>query len=132
MTGDEALMRRAKLVRRRFGGSMRQSGILAAAGLYALEHNLENLHTDHANAKMFAERFIGHPNIEPTMPDSNIVMLDLTEPGMTAETALSKLADSGVLLVTFGPTRLRAVTHLDVSTEQVEHAANVVAKVLGE
>ncbi len=131
LAGDADLMRRAKIVRRRFGGSMRQSGILAAAGLYALEHNLGCLQTDHANARMFAERFVDHPRIEPTMPDSNIVLLDLPEEGMTVDIALAKLADAGVLLVPFGPTRLRAVTHLDVSTEQVEHAANVVAEVLG-
>jgi threonine aldolase len=132
LAGDAALMKRAKVVRRRFGGSMRQSGVLAAAGLYALEHNLEALQIDHANAKMFAESFIDHPKVVPTMPETNIVLLDLTEPGMTTEIALEKLADAGVLLVPFGPTRLRAVTHLDVSAEQVKQAAEVVAAVLGE
>ena len=66
------------------------------------------------------------------MPDTNIVMLDLMEPGLTAEAALAKLAEAGVLLVPFGPTRLRAVTHLDVSKDEVQHAAEVVADVLGE
>ena len=110
---------------------MRQSGVLAAAGLYALEHNVAALNTDHANAKLFAERLNDHPNLQPSTPESNIVLLDLTAPGVTAEIALGKLAEAGVLLVPFGPTRLRAVTHLDVSTQQVEHAADVVAKVLG-
>ena len=131
LAGDASLMNRAKTVRRRFGGAMRQSGVLAAAGLYALEHNLDALNVDHANAKLFAERFVGHPKLEPVMPESNIILLDLTEPGMTAEIALTKLADAGVLLVPFGPTRLRAVTHLDVSADQVEEAAEIVAKVLG-
>jgi threonine aldolase len=132
LAGDAALMERAQMVRRRFGGAMRQSGVLAAAGLYALEHNLAGLNADHANAKLFAQRLEGHPKVEPTMPDTNIVLLDLTEPGMTAEAALKQLAEAGVLLVPFGPTRLRAVTHLDVSAEDVEHAADVVAEVLGE
>jgi threonine aldolase len=131
LAGDAALMDRARIVRRRFGGSMRQSGILAAAGLYALENNIDRLKADHANAKLFAQHLVGHPNIEPTAPETNIVLLDLTEPGQTAEAALGALAEAGVLLVPFGPTRLRAVLHLDVSTDEVEHAAEVVAKVLG-
>ena len=132
LAGDTSTINRAKAVRRRFGGAMRQSGILAAAGLYALEHNLPGLVDDHANATLFAQRLVGHPKIEPTMPDTNIVMLDLMEPGLTAEAALAKLAEAGVLLVPFGPTRLRAVTHLDVSKDEVQHAAEVVAEVLGE
>ncbi len=131
LAGDAALMNRAKIVRRRFGGAMRQSGILAAAGLYALEHNLDALNADHANARLFAERLVGHPRLEPTMPETNIILLDLTEPGMKAELALGKLADAGVLMVPFGPTRLRAVTHLDVSADQVAEAAELVGKVLG-
>lgn len=110
---------------------MRQSGVLAAAGLYALEHNMACLKTDHKNAKLFADRIKGHAHLQPSTPESNIVLLDLTEPGMTAEIALGVLAEADVLLVPFGPTRLRAVTHLDVSTEQVEQAADVVARVLG-
>jgi threonine aldolase len=132
LAGDAALMKRASMVRRRFGGAMRQSGILAAAGLYALEHNLDALQYDHANAKSFAKRLAGHPRIEVTMPETNIILLDVTGPGMTAEGALAKLAKAGVLLVPFGPARLRAVTHLDVTADQVEQAAEVVAEVLGE
>lgn len=132
LAADAATINRAKAVRRRFGGAMRQSGILAAAGLYALEHNLPGLVDDHANATLFAQHLVGHPKIQPTMPDTNIIMLDLMEPGATAEAALARLAEAGVLLVPFGPTRLRAVTHLDVSKDEAQHAAEVVAKVLGE
>jgi threonine aldolase len=132
LAGDAVTINRAKAVRRRFGGAMRQSGILAAAGLYALEHNLPGLVNDHANAKLFAQRLVGHPKVQPTLPDTNIIMLDLLEPGSSAEAALTKLAEAGVLLVPFGPTRLRAVTHLDVSKDEVQRAAEVVAEVLGE
>lgn len=132
LAGDADLMHRAKIVRRRFGGAMRQSGILAAAGLYALDHNLEGLKTDHANAKLFAEHLAGHPKLRPSKPETNIIMLDLTEPGMTADMALRKLAGAGVLLVPFGPTRLRAVTHLGVSAEEVQAAAEIVARILGD
>jgi threonine aldolase len=129
LAGDEALMARAREVRKRLGGAMRQSGILAAAGLYALEHNLERLAEDHANAKLLAERLAGHAAVRPLRPDTNIVMLDLVGSD-TADTALPKLAAAGVLLVPFGPTRLRAVTHLDAPQEDVARAADIIAATL--
>jgi threonine aldolase len=130
LMSNRELIDRARRVRRRLGGAMRQSGILAAAGLYALEHNLERLSDDHAHAAMFADRLRGHPAIEPSTPDTNIVMLDLIDPDLTADAVLPRLADAGVLMVPFSPTRLRAVMHLDVTAEQVETAAAIVAQVL--
>jgi threonine aldolase len=129
LAGDEPLMERAREVRKRLGGGMRQSGILAAAGLYALEHNLGRLGEDHANAQLLAERLDGHEAVRPLPPDTNIIMLDLVGRD-TADTALPKLADAGVLLVPFGPTRLRAVTHLDAPREDVLRAAEVIASTL--
>ena len=126
----QAVIDRARRIRRRLGGAMRQSGVLAAAGLYALDNNLERLTEDHANARLLAERLKGHPAVEPIDPDTNIVMLDLVAPGMTAESLLPLLADAGVLMVPFSPTRLRAVTHLDVTTEEVAKAADIVAQTL--
>jgi threonine aldolase len=126
------LIDRARRVRRRLGGAMRQTGVLAAAGLYALDHNLHRLSDDHAHATRFADRLRNHPAVKPNTPETNIVMLDLTGPGLTADVVLPKLADAGVLLVPFGPTRLRAVTHLDVTAEQVETAADIVARVLDQ
>jgi threonine aldolase len=115
LAGPADLMERAVTIRCRLGGGMRQSGVLAAAGLYALEHNLSRLEEDHANAQLLAERLQGHEAVRPLEPDTNIVMLDLV--GATAEGALARIADAGVLLVPFGPTRLRAVTHLDASRD---------------
>jgi threonine aldolase len=132
LAGSADLIGRAREVRRRFGGAMRQSGVLGAAGLYALEHNLERLGEDHANARLLAERLAQHQAVRPVQPDTNIVMLDLVRPGETAEAVLPKLADRGVLLVPFGPTRLRAVTHLDVSRGDVEWAADVIGRVLSQ
>ncbi len=130
LAGGGDLIARGREVRKRLGGGMRQSGILAAAGLYALEHNLERLAQDHANAKLLAERLAGHAAVRPLTPDTNIVMLDLVGHD-TADTALPKLAEAGVLLVPFGPARLRAVTHLDAPREDVLRAAEVIAAVLG-
>jgi threonine aldolase len=130
LAGSAALMERGREVRRRLGGGMRQSGVLAAAGLFALEHNLARLEEDHANARAFARRLEGHAAVTIVPPESNIIMLDLMGPGLTADGVLPRLAEAGVLLVPFGPTRLRAVTHLDVSREDVVWAAETVARVL--
>jgi len=130
LAGDAELIARAREARRRFGGAMRQSGILGAAGLYALEHNLARLSEDHANATLLAEALADHPEVRPVKPESNIVMLDLLGSDRTAEAALAKLAAEGVFLVPFGPKRLRAVTHLDVSADDVAWAAEVIGRVL--
>jgi len=130
LMSNRDVIERARRIRRRLGGAMRQTGILAAAGLYALDHNLERLSDDHANAALLAERLRDHPAVEPVEPDTNIVMLDLIGSGLTAEAVLPKLAEAGVLMVPFGPTRLRAVTHLDVTAEEVATAADIVARTL--
>jgi threonine aldolase len=130
LAGSAAFIGAAREVRRRFGGAMRQSGILAAAGLHALDHNLDRLAEDHANARLLAERLAGHPNVRPLSPDTNIVMLDLTGEGMTADAVLPVLTKAGVRVVPFGPKRLRAVTHVDVSHDDVQWAADTIAQVL--
>ena len=118
-------------VRKRLGGGMRQSGILAAAALYALEHNLGRIAEDHANARRLADGLRGHPAVAPLPPDSNIVMLDLTRERDAADAVVKQLGARGVLVTSFGPKRLRAVTHLDVSAAQVDRAVEIIAEVLG-
>jgi threonine aldolase len=130
LAGTHALIDRAREARRRFGGAMRQSGILGAAGLYALEHNLDRLGDDHAKARLLADRLQGLQGLTPLLPDTNIVMLDLTDADASADDAVARLADAGVLVVPFGPKRLRAVTHLDVSTDDVAWAAHVITEVV--
>ena len=118
---------RAWEVRKRLGGGMRQSGILAAAGLYALDHNLDRIAEDHANAKRFSEMLSDSKTIRPTPPDSNIVMVDLQS---EAQPASARLAQAGVLMSAYGPKRLRAVMHLDVSRADVERAARILLDTL--
>jgi threonine aldolase len=130
LLSSRELIDRARRVRRRLGGGMRQSGVLAAAGLHALENNLDRLAVDHANAMLLADKLADHPCVKPVRPDTNIVMLDLVAPGLVADDVLPKLTEAGVLLVPFGPTRLRAVTHIGVTAEQIEQAANIIARVL--
>jgi threonine aldolase len=111
---------------------MRQSGILAAAGLYALDHNLSRIGEDHANAKRFAE-ILSDPSlrsgqaVRPVPPDSNIVMVDLP---IDAQPASARLAHAGVLMSAYGPKRIRAVMHLDVSRADVERAARILLDTL--
>ena len=118
-------------IRKRLGGGMRQSGILAAAGLHALDVNLPRIGDDHANAKVFAQGVAGSKAVRALPPDTNIVMLDLVREGDAADRAVAALASAGVLCTAFGPRRLRFITHLDVSRADVERAAATVTRVLG-
>ena len=117
-------------IRKRLGGGMRQSGILAAAALYALDHNLGRIGEDHQNARRLATRLDGHRSVKALPPDSNIVMLDLSREDASAEAASAKLAKEGVLVSVYGPKRLRAVTHLDVSSADMDRAAEIIGKTL--
>ena len=121
---------RAWEIRKRLGGGMRQSGILAAAGLYALDHNLSRICEDHENAKRFTELLSDHPALRPSIPETNIVMLDLVRDGDVADTVAPRLANAGVRVLPFGPRRLRAITHLDVSRTDIERAAAVIRETL--
>jgi threonine aldolase len=122
---------RAWEIRKRLGGGMRQSGILAAAALWALDHNVARLAEDHAHARLLAQRLAGCAAVRTEAPQSNVVMMDLTREGDTAEAAVGKLARAGLLVVPFGPKRLRAVTHLDVTRRDIERATDLIAQALG-
>jgi len=121
---------RAWEIRKRLGGGMRQSGILAAAALWALDHVLPRLPEDHVNARLLAERLAECAAVRAVPPESNIVMLDLLRERDTADVVVPKLAQQDLLLVPFGVRRLRAVTHLDVGRADIERAARIVADVL--
>lgn len=117
-------------IRKRLGGGMRQSGVLAAAALYALDHHLDGLADDHVNAKLLAERLSDCPGARALEPETNIVMIDLLREGLTADRVLARLADAGLLLVQIGPSRLRAILHRDVSRDDVLRAATILRNTL--
>jgi len=117
-------------VRKRLGGGMRQSGMLAAAGLYALEHNLARLGEDHDNARWLAAALDGHPALRPVPPDTNIVMLDLLRDTDNSDSVIARLAKEGVLVAPFGSRRVRAALHLDVTRADLERAAQIIARTL--
>jgi len=127
--GTRALIKACHRFRKMHGGGMRQAGILAAAGLFALEHHRERLGDDHANAKALAEALASEPgiHIELTRVHTNIVMIDF-ERG-TAQAVVELAREEGVLLGTAGPHRVRAVTHLDVDRDGVLRAARVITEI---
>ena len=131
LAGPADLMEKAWRVRRRLGGGMRQSGILAAAGLYALEHNRDRLADDHRRARRLAEDAGKITGLSVGVPDTNIVMLDIEIPGLGADAVLPLLSEEGVLMVPFGPKRIRAVTHMDVDDEGIDRALAALARAMG-
>jgi threonine aldolase len=127
IAGRRDFIRRCRKLRKMYGGGMRQAGILAAAGLYALDHHRARLAEDHANARALAERLAGARNlrIDPARIQTNIAMVDL-ERG-TAAAVVQQARAAGVLLGASGPQRIRVVTHLDVDRAGVLRAADVIA-----
>ena len=118
--------------RKRLGGGMRQSGLLAAGALYGLDHHVDRLAEDHANARLLAERLAEVPGVDVDLEatQTNIVVFDVAATGRTPVELAAAADEHGVRVVPFGNTLLRAVTHLDVTRADVERAAGVLASVL--
>jgi threonine aldolase len=118
--------------RRMLGGAMRQSGILAAAGLYALDHNVRRLADDHANAAVIARRLaaLEQVHLEPAMVETNIVVIRLREGARDAAAVVQRAAAGGVAVMAFARRTVRAVTHLDVSRDDCARAADVLAEAI--
>jgi len=131
LAGRQDDIRRAARARRMLGGAMRQSGILAAAGLYALDRNLDRLPEDHANARLIAERVAAARGVALDLAtvQSNIVIFRMQPGAPDAATIVARAKAEGVLVSAFAARTVRAVTHLDVTREQCRHAGEVLAKV---
>lgn len=133
VAGRKADIIRAVRARRMFGGSMRQSGILAAAGLYALDHNMARLAEDHANARLLAERIAGtRADIDLATVQSNIVIFRMPETLPDAATLVRQAQEQGVLVSAFAARTVRAVTHLNVDAAQCRRAGDVLAALIGD
>jgi len=132
IAGRKAEIAAAVRVRRMFGGAMRQSGILAAAGLYALDNNLARLSEDHANARLLAEPLVGLRGVvlDLATVQSNIVIFRMAEGAPDAATVVARAKEQGVLISAFAPRTVRAVTHLNVTTAQARSAGEVLATVI--
>jgi threonine aldolase len=125
LVGSAPAMTRAHMVRKRLGGGMRQSGILAAAALHALDTHLGRLTEDHANARRLADIVDGAAGARVVPPDTNIVMIDLPD-GVTSTDVATRAREAGVLISPWSNTRVRAVAHLDADTAAVVRAAEAV------
>jgi threonine aldolase len=127
--GPHKLVTEARRLRKRWGGAMRQAGILAAAALYALAYHRGRLSDDHANARLLAEKMAGvkGARVDLGTVETNIVNIDVTSPASEVAREARAL---GVLIAPSAPHRLRAVTHLDVSREQIDTAAAVLARAI--
>jgi threonine aldolase len=130
LAGPSALIDRAWSFRKRLGGGMRQVGILAAAGLWALDHNLGRIGEDHARARRLAEGWGAIDGVRVEPPDTNIVMVHLAAPGADPGAVAHRLEAAGVRVLPAGPARLRAVTHLDVDDAGIERAIEALGAAL--
>lgn len=132
LAGSREWITRAVRQRRVLGGAMRQVGIFAAAGLYALEHNIDRLAEDHANARLIGEAVAGLPSVrlDLTTLQTNILVFELAEGAPDAAAVVGRAREQGVQIMAFGPRKIRAVTHLDVTRAQCERAADVLVSVL--
>jgi threonine aldolase len=131
LAGTAEAMDRAWRIRRRMGGAMRQSGILAAAGLHALDHHLDRLVDDHRRARRLADAADALRTVSAVPPDTNIVMLDLGPDAPDAITIARSLADRGILMIPFAARRLRAVTHMDIDDDGIDAATDALAAAVG-
>ncbi len=134
VASSKALIDRVHRFRKMFGGGMRQVGIIAAAGLYALDHHLDRLKEDHQNAKRLAVglKELKGVSLDPRHVETNIVIFDVTNTGKTGPQIAEAMKQHGVLVHPFGKTQIRLVTHLDVTDADVEVALKVFEKVLGK
>lgn len=128
LAGKREQVEAAIRFRRMSGGAMRQVGIFAAAGLYALDHNVERLVEDHANARVIAGVLAGSArvNLDPATVQTNILVLRLNDGAPDAATVVARARDRGVLVNPLGPRSIRAVTHLDVAAEACRRAAEIL------
>jgi threonine aldolase len=133
VAGSEELMLKARRAKHLFGGAMRQAGIVAAAGVYALDHHVDRLAEDHARARRLAEGLAaGGVAIDLDAVETNFVQVDVEPYRLTKWQALERLKEHGVgMSATVHPTKLRAVTHLDVSDDDIERAIDVIPRALG-
>lgn len=133
LAGAKPMIDAAVRYRRMLGGAMRQVGFFAAAALYALDHNMDRLVEDHANARLLAAALAESPrvSIDPASVQTNILVFELSGDAPTAAEVVARARDEGVLVNPLGPRTIRAVTHLDTPTEQCRRAGEILTRIIG-
>lgn len=132
VVGDADFIKRAHRYRKIYGGGMRQAGIIAAGALYAVQNHIDKLKDDHAHAKLLAESVASLPGFEVNLPSvqTNIIMIHIqADSEITAAQVAEQLKSENVLLLALDPKRLRAVTHLDVSKDDIVQAVDIFKKI---
>jgi threonine aldolase len=131
IAGSRELMFRARMEKHRFGGAMRQAGIVAAAGVYALENNIDRLADDHRRARQLGEAWAeAGLSVDLELVETNFVQVDVGLLGLTVEDALSRIREEGVMLSPTRPGVLRAVTSLEIDDDAIERAASAIPRAL--
>jgi threonine aldolase len=131
LAGSRDFIAEAWRLKQQMGGAMRQAGIIAAGGVYALRHHVERLAEDHANARRLAQGLAGLPGVklDPATVETNLVFFELTGP-LDADAVVTRLLARGVRMGVMEARTIRAVTHLDVSAAQIERVLEAAATVL--
>lgn len=132
LAGSADLVKRARRHRKRWGGGMRQVGVLAAACLHALDRHVDRLADDHRRARRLAEGFSEAGGVTVPMPQTNIVIVTLDHPSLDRDRLVAALESRGVRMVSFGHRRLRAITHLDVDEKGIDRAIHTFRAVVDE
>lgn len=128
LAGPREFIARARRIRKLLGGGMRQAGIAAAAALYALDHHIDRLAEDHANARVIAQAIADSPGLrlDPPEVETNLIWFEVDKDFASAKEVAASLKEQGVLVHVGGPTTLRACTHLDVSASEARQAAEII------
>lgn len=129
LVGSASFIKKARRIRKVFGGGMRQAGFLAAAGIYALDHHIERLKIDHLHAKALESTLSTLPYVKMVLPvETNIVIFELKD-GLSAPQMVSQLKERDILAYAIAPNRVRLVTHLDITSQMIEKTAEELKKV---
>ncbi len=129
IAGSEEFIERARYMRKRVGGGMRQAGIIAAPGIYALKNMISRLKEDHKNAKLLEKALSHKENIRLKPVETNIVLGQLSQDTFNAQEAAAKLKEQGLLVTTMGERTIRFVTHYNITKDDIEQAINIIEQV---
>jgi threonine aldolase len=131
LVGPAEVIAQARQWRKRMGAGWRQAGVLAAAGIYALDHHIERLAEDHANAQVVAGVVAAAGVVDPSSVETNIVLLDMSRASLSAGELVQAARLDGVLITAVGPQVVRLITHLDVTADDCRKAGETLARLLG-
>ena len=129
LLGNKSFIRKAHRVRKVFGGGMRQAGIIAAGGLYALKNNVNRLKLDHQNAKELEKTLLNCDWVETVIPVETNIVVTILKNAEKSDQIIEKLNSENILIMPFGPGMLRMVTHLDVNSNDIDRVCNVLKKI---